>query len=501
MSHRLTVKTKLSLGVASLVFTLLMLSYTSLRAISTLGHSLDAAVNTTAKKLDDIATARGAFQEMKSETMREQIAYTIVQMEHHGAASQAGSSEAATCSACHTSANIDEIIQRLESAGKAVSRQAGEVRPLLTDDVSRQALDSVEAGARSWLEHNKEYVALASTGKFEDAHTILTDRMFPILTEAEKAAKLLADRAHAVLLLSDEQGRADVQGSRREAFLLIFLNVLVAGAVLWLVHRISKTLREGLLEVSEAVAQVEASAQQLSSASQSLAQGAVEQAASLQETSSSSEEIGSMARKNSESSRAAAELVTDSQRRFVATNQSLEEMVHSITEITTQSGKISKIIKVIDEIAFQTNILALNAAVEAARAGEAGLGFAVVADEVRNLAQRCAQAAQDTAGLIEESIAKSNDGKAKVDNVVEAIRAISDESGKVRVLVDEVSVASEEQSRGTAQVGAAIARIEKVTQSNAAHAEESAAASTELSTQILGINEVVRRMRSLVARD
>ena len=137
----------------------------------------------------------------------------------------------------------------------------------------------------------------------------------------------------------------------------------------------------------------------------------------------------------------------------------------------------------IDEIAFQTNILALNAAVEAARAGEAGMGFAVVADEVRNLAQRCAQAAKDTASLIEESIAKSNDGKSKVDQVAAAIREITEESTTIKTLVDEVNLGSQEQARGMEQIGKAITQMEQVTQKTAANAEESASAAEELNAQ------------------
>src|SRR5262249_43417277 len=149
----------------------------------------------------------------------------------------------------------------------------------------------------------------------------------------------------------------------------------------------------------------------------------------------------------------AANLVTHSQMQFEQTNRALDSMVTAMAEINTQSDKISKIIKVIDEIAFQTNILALNAAVEAARAGEAGTGFAVVADEVRNLAQRCAQAARDTAALIEESIAKSNDGKVRMDEVTASIKLVTDEAAKVKMLVDEVNLGSGEQTRGIEQIG------------------------------------------------
>ena len=166
--------------------------------------------------------------------------------------------------------------------------------------------------------------------------------------------------------------------------------------------------------------------------------------------------------------------------------------------IKESSDKVSKIIKTIDEIAFQTNILALNAAVEAARAGEAGMGFAVVADEVRSLAQRSAQAARDTATLIEESIHAANQGHQRVTQVSGAIEAITTSAGRVKQLVDAVSVASREQAQGIDQVTQAITQMEKVTQNTAATAEESAAASEELSAQAESSMGVVARLAVLV---
>jgi methyl-accepting chemotaxis protein/methyl-accepting chemotaxis protein-1 (serine sensor receptor) len=173
-------------------------------------------------------------------------------------------------------------------------------------------------------------------------------------------------------------------------------------------------------------------------------------------------------------------------------------MVQSMAAIKESSAKVAKIIKTIDEIAFQTNILALNAAVEAARAGEAGMGFAVVADEVRNLAQRSAQAAKDTAGLIEESISRSQEGTAKVDQVAHSIGAITDSVTRVKGIVEEVREASRQQTQGIDQVSQAIAQMEKVTQTTAATAEESAAASEELNAQAETAMGVVRQLEILV---
>jgi len=166
-------------------------------------------------------------------------------------------------------------------------------------------------------------------------------------------------------------------------------------------------------------------------------------------------------------------------------------------QINDSSGKISKIIKVIDEIAFQTNILALNAAVEAARAGEAGMGFAVVADEVRNLAQRSAQAAKDTAALIEESIATSNEGSTQLQRVADVVGSITEAANKVKVLVDEVNIGSQEQAKGIEEIARALTEMDKVTQGTAASAEQSASASQEMSAQAQALSLIVDELRTI----
>jgi methyl-accepting chemotaxis protein/methyl-accepting chemotaxis protein-1 (serine sensor receptor) len=306
--------------------------------------------------------------------------------------------------------------------------------------------------------------------------------------------------------LNRKQGDTDAADAQNTAasgrtaiWLLLALSIISGSALIFFIVRgMNHALRKAVSELAAGAGQLASAAGQISSSSQSLAEGASEQSASLEETSASVEEINAMAGKNTDSSEAVAGLVSQSQQKFVETERSLEHMVVAITEINASSAQISKIIKVIDEIAFQTNILALNAAVEAARAGEAGMGFAVVADEVRNLAQRCAQAAKDTAALIEESVAKSKGGKERVDEVAQAIREITGESAKAKTLMDEVNLSSQEQARGIAQVSQSIAQIEQVTQKTAANAEESASAAEELNAQSSALKEIVDQLTALV---
>ncbi len=306
---------------------------------------------------------------------------------------------------------------------------------------------------------------------------------------------------HGVFVLRSSLDRLNpvIQSGVRDALIWIVpLAGLVGVVVAFVVNRIGRRLSriavvlgKGARTVDEAVAHIAAS-------SNSLAQGATEHASALEETSASSEEINSMARRNTEHAEQAMALARKSQEEFGAANRALVEMESAMADINAQSGKISRIIKVIDEIAFQTNILALNAAVEAARAGEAGMGFAVVAGEVRNLAQRSAQAARDTTLLIEESIGKSAGGKRKVDQVAVAVRAITEESAGIQALVEQVHEGSREQTRGIELITHAVAQMSQVTQDTAAHAEEGAAAATELGAQSQTLKQAVEELTAVV---
>ncbi len=232
-------------------------------------------------------------------------------------------------------------------------------------------------------------------------------------------------------------------------------------------------------------------AQQITSAAQALADGATTQAASLEETAASLHEIASMTKRNADSAGNAKALSAETRATADAGSARVQAMQRAMEQIKVASQEITKILKTIDEIAFQTNILALNAAVEAARAGEAGMGFAVVAEEVRALAQRSAQAAKETAAKIEDSVAKSGEGVAISNDVVEQFEKIQRQIRQLDTLVAEMASASSEQSAGLSQINDAISGMDKVTQQNAATAEESAAAAAELESHATEISRVV----------
>ncbi len=258
-----------------------------------------------------------------------------------------------------------------------------------------------------------------------------------------------------------------------------------------IVRPLNRTI-EGLTAGAE---QTNSAAGQVSSASQSLAQGASEQAAALEETTSSIEEMSSMVKQNAVNAEEAKGLAAAARGNAEKGTEAMTRMSTAIDDIKKSSDETAKIVKTIDEIAFQTNMLALNAAVEAARAGEVGKGFAVVAEEVRNLAQRSAEAARNTSDMIEGAVKNADNGVEISKEVAGVLEEISDGSSKVNDLVAEIAAASDEQAQGAEQINTAISQMDSVTQSNAATAEESASAAEELSAQAEELSRIVQELR------
>ncbi len=312
------------------------------------------------------------------------------------------------------------------------------------------------------------------------ASTILEIGVDRVKTAAESDGKSLQT---ASTLITVGVGIAAVVGA--------LIAVFVTRSITRPITRIAQTLSSGAQQTASAAGQV-------SGSSQSLAQGASEQAAALEETTSALQEMSSMTRKNAESAGQATDLAGEAKSSADKGNAAMTRMSEAITSIQKSAQDTAKIIKVIDEIAFQTNLLALNAAVEAARAGEAGKGFAVVAEEVRNLAMRSAEAAKNTASLIEESVQASRNGVAISTDVGNTLSEINVSVAKVNDLIAEIARSSQEQSRGIDQVNQAVTQMDQVTQSSAANAEESAAAAEELSSQAAQLNTVVDELTQLV---
>ncbi len=332
-------------------------------------------------------------------------------------------------------------------------------------------------------------------------------------TELDKIGQRRTMVGDEILALARTTSNAGLQGMRgisaetvatlsaSSLIMLVGLAVALALGVLLAVfisRSITRPIHGVITGLSEGAQQVASASGQVANSSQSLAEGAAEQAAALEQTSSSLEEMASMTRVNADNADQADSLAKGASQVVGKANQAMGELTTSIQEMARASEETGKIIKTIDEIAFQTNLLALNAAVEAARAGEAGAGFAVVAEEVRNLAMRAADAAKNTASLIEQTIKRTKEGSEIVDRTNEAFREVSGSVARVGELVAEIAAASREQAQGIEQVNKAAAEMDKVTQQNAANAEESAAASEELSAQSETMQGFVEELIRLV---
>ncbi len=332
----------------------------------------------------------------------------------------------------------------------------------LTDDIINGKLSS---------KGNKDLVDVDFQGVVTQVNALINAFVTPI-HESMKVMKKLASKDLTTKIVGEYKGELNE----------FKVNINTAG----------QNLMTAISQVNTSVGQVSTGAGQISSTSQTLSQGATEQASSMEEISSSMNEIGSQVKINADNASQAQQISSEAKKCADEGNDKMKAMVDAMGEINKSSEDISKIIKVIDEIAFQTNLLALNAAVEAARAGKHGKGFAVVAEEVRNLAKRSAKAAKETTDLIENSSKKVSLGDSLASDTAKSLDEIVQNSVKVTDLVGEIATASNEQAKSVSQIVDALGQIDQVTQKNTASAEESAAASEELSGQAITLQTMIK---------
>ncbi len=360
----------------------------------------------------------------------------------------------------------------------------------LKDEAKKTLITSLLAAAAVYNKGFNDVIA-ARQGRDQ----ILTERLNRVAPEFTATLGKVKDSLHD--FQSDLENRTRVEQHRNE---LMVSAVAGAGIVLgivfaWLITRsVSRRITAVAGRLATESDKAAVSAAQVAEASQSMAQGATQQASSLEETSSSLHEMASMTSRNSENAQNAKTLANQTRQTADAGAADMEQMKSAMGAIKGSSVEISKIIKTIDEIAFQTNILALNAAVEAARAGEAGLGFAVVADEVRNLAQRCAGAARETADKISASTEKSEQGVRISEKMAVNLAAIVDKTRQLDERIAEIAQSSHEQSEGINQLNAAVTSMDKITQDNAALSQQSAAASEEFTAQAAQVRRAVTEL-------
>jgi methyl-accepting chemotaxis protein len=396
--------------------------------------------------------------------------------------------------------NVQKLAFTAES--EQVARSLDELKRLSSDAETSTALERLTTEVQAYGSVSAKFQTELRGGDFEKAMATLDQQVAPAQAKVEQELDSLTEQyfqrsqsaGATTAALIAKSARIGTIGSAILGGLTVFCLATTLVATGW----ISRRLRQTNLALASSTAIVQENSTLVAASSQALADGSSSQAASLEETSASLEELSSMTKRNADSAQQAKLAATQARTSADLGAEHMKAMAAAMSTIKASSDDIAKIIKTIDEIAFQTNILALNAAIEAARAGEAGLGFAVVADEVRALAHRSSTAAKETAAKIEDSVSKSQQGAQISSEVAQSFEIIQQQIRSLDTLVAEIATASSEQLQGINQVTTAVSQMDQVTQANAGSAEETAAASQELNAQASILSEAVASLSTVV---
>ena len=410
--------------------------------------------------------------------------------------------------AANNSSEIDEQLRFIKGLEVKIAEDFKMLNERTLGDKSK--ISKIEQDYRSWDSVRAEVASLAMGGNVEKASALLKGKERSLLNDLTSEVQVLVSSANdeaKECITGFTQGQSKLKA--------IFLGLVVAAVVINLIAGYiicnsvikpfkaifgglktfsTRELRDVGEKFHDIISNLTRGGGQVTQVSQQLAQGATEQAAGLEETSSALEELSSQTKQNANNAKEANQLSSETTRAALSGSEAMQRMNTAILEIQKSSEETSKIIKTIDEIAFQTNLLALNAAVEAARAGEAGKGFAVVAEEVRNLAMRSAEAAKNTSNMIEESVNNSNNGVQITNEVAKSLDEITTAVQKVSDLIDEIDSACQEQSQGISQINSQMSEMDRVTQGNAAYAEEVSGSASQ-------VMDIVERLQDMVGND
>lgn len=464
---------KLAMGFGLVLLLLLVVAYTGINNLTTLNGKIEEVTTVRVPQLEIVYGILGGF-DLSARAVRT-IPLTT-----------------------DDTVNVREK-EKYEKGKAATIDQLSKLEKTLTTGKGREIFGVMKENYLATAQFMDKAVALGTANKNEEAADVIVNQLIAVQNKFLDTSQAftvylveLAEKASHQAVDSSKSGRALMAVMAGAALLL---GIAVAFFITRSVTKPIARVTEGLTEASE---QVAAASGQVSSASQQLAEGASEQAASIEETSSSLEEMSSMTKQNADHANQANQLMKEAHKIVSDANQSMEKLTGSMNEISRASEETQKIIKTIDEIAFQTNLLALNAAVEAARAGEAGAGFAVVADEVRNLAMRAAEAAKNTAALIEGTVKTVKEGSDLAEATGREFHKVAGTASKMAELVGEIAAASQEQAQGIEQINKAVSEMDKVVQQNSANAEESASASEEMNAQAEQMKSYVGELLEII---
>ena len=468
MKTTMSIRTKLLWSVGALTFGYVLFFVLVRTTTSQAARHLEIASNALVPAASDVQKAQSSFDKLTK-------SYKDAVMLQNAAALN-GNEAAAVTSALETASHALAYNPELQ-------REAGETLRRFT--AFHQQAASIYGRMISTPDAPADPGAIAQL----DSEATRIDASFTALRES------VGGKAYQVEL---DSVTSSTQTLGALGFTLFVAALVVGGIVLWIVRRMDEDLRRSVRELTDGSNEVTAAATQLSQSSEVLARNTSEQATMIEETAASAEEIKSMTRRNSDCVHSAVQLVAKAVESNQNSDRAVRECVDSMEAIGQSGQQIGKIIDVIDRIAFQTNILALNAAVEAARAGEAGMGFAVVAEEVRSLAQRCAQAAQETTLLIKQSVTSTAEGRDKIQQLVASGKEVTEVFTRIKLLMDQVGESSQEQGRGIEQIGSTITRMERGTQVGAENAQESATSARQLDSQSNALRHVAAQLGALV---